>query len=364
MVASLVFLTPLGILAALAGAIPLAGLALAARREQQARRLLRLDPPPRTGNLRRAAALVAVPVLLGCAATQPALRSTKRAHVRTDVQAFFVLDISRSMLASQSPGSPTRLARAKQDALELRDAIPQVPAGVATITDRVIPDLFPNPGRNVFAQTLDQAVQIEVPPPISSNVLATSLDAIGSLGTQNFFDRTARRRVAVILTDGESVGIDNESVAHALETAPGVKLVFVHVWAPNEKVYDSGVAEQGYHTNPESGPALSELASAAGGHSFGEGSLGSAARALQADVGTGRTIVQGRTERTRTLAPYVALLALLPLLLVLPRIGRGLGSAVRVFGAGELQQVIAWKRHRSNYPRPRARVPAASEQGT
>ncbi len=51
--------------------------------------------------------------------------------------------------------------------------------------------------------------------------------------------------------------------------------------------------------------------------------------------------MQGHTERTRTLAPYVALLALLPLLLVLPRIHRGLGAALRLFGETELTQVKA-----------------------
>ena len=333
MVASLVFLTPLGGLVMLALAIPLAGLALAAQRERQARELLRLEPPPRVSNARRAAALVAVPVLLGLAATQPALRSTKSAHVRTDAQAFFVLDISRSMLASHAPGSPTRLARAKQDALLLRDAIPQVPAGIATLTDRVIPNLFSNPDRNVFAQTLARAVMIGEPPPLSSNVLATSLGALGALGTQNFFDRSARRRVAVVLTDGEGVAFDPAAVARSLANGPGVRIVLVHVWASNEGVYDSsGFAEQGYHTHPESGLAISSLAAAAGGGSFGEDSIAGAARAVRAAVGSGPTIVQGRTERTQTLAPYVALLALVPLLLVLPRVGRGLGSALRELG--------------------------------
>ena len=339
MVASLVFLTPLGGLAMLALAIPLAGLALAARREHQARELLRLEPPPPISQVRRAAALVAVPVLLGLAATQPALRSTKSAHVRTDAQAFFVLDISRSMLASNGPGSPTRFARAKQDALRLRDAIPQVPAGIATLTDRVVPDLFPNPDRNVFAQTLARAVRIEEPPPLSSNVLATSLGALGALGTQNFFDRSARRRV-VVLTDGEGCRVrSRKAVAHDLANGPGVRIVLVHVWASNEGVYDSnGFAEQGYHTHPESGLAISSLASAAGGGSFGEDSVASAARAVRAAVGSGPTIVQGRTERTQTLAPYVALLALLPLLLVLPRIGRGLGSALRRLAAEQVSK--------------------------
>jgi hypothetical protein len=78
--------------------------------------------------------------------------------------------------------------------------------------------------------------------------------------------------------------------------------------------------------------------SATGGRSFGEGAVAGAAGAIQAAVGSGPTIVQGRTERTRTLAPYVALLALLPLLLVLPRVSRGLVSALRRLAAEQVSK--------------------------
>ncbi len=260
------------------------------------------------------------------------------------------------MLASQSPGSPTRLARAKKDALAIRDAIPQVPAGIATLTDRVLPNLFPNPDRNVFAQTLDQAVTIETPPPVSSNVLATSLGGLGALGNQNFFGRSTKRRVVVVLTDGESANFDPGAVANDLG---GVRLVIVHVWSPTESVFAGNVPEQGYHIHPESVTAINSLvqATGGGGHAFGEGSIAGAAHAVQAAVGNGPTIVQGRTERTRTLAPYVALLALLPLLLVLPRVGRGLGSALRRLAAEQVS-----KQHISVGSRARRRIwPAQPE---
>ena len=358
MVGTFVFLTPAGGLAVLAVALPLAGLALAARREHRAREILGLEPPPPVSHARRAVALVAVPLLLGLAATQPALRSTQNARVRTDAQAFFVVDISRSMLASHSPSSPTRLARAKQDALTLRDAIPEVPAGIATMTDRVVPNLFPNPDRNVFLQTLGHAVGIEEPPPVSSNVLATSLDSLGSLGTQNFFDPSAKRRVVVVLTDGEGVAFDPAGVAHQLAAGPGVHLVLVHVWSANESVFDSsGTAEQGYHTHPESAQAISSLASAASGRAFAESAVGAAAQAVKEAAGSGPTRLEGRTERTRTLAPYVALLALLPLLLVLPRIRGGLGAAVRLFAETELRRAGA--RVRARLPLRESRKPAS-----
>ena len=331
MLGSLVFLTPLGALAAVACVLPLAGLALAARREAFARRLLRLPAPPPVRRLPRVAALAAVPIVLGLAATQPALRSRTTTRVRTDAQAFFVIDISRSMMASRTAKSPTRLARAKADALRIRDAIPQEPSGIATFTDRALPSLFPNSDPNVFANTLRNAIQIENPGPTTSNVLATSLDAVAALGNQNFFSPGIRRRLVVVLTDGESTGVHAQADAQALAAGPGVKLILIHVWSAAEHVFDSnGRAEEGYHVHLDSGALLSSLAQAAGGHVYGEHSIGSAARAAQAALGTGPTRVLGRTERTRTLAPYVALLALLPLLLVLRgTVRRGLSAALR-----------------------------------
>ena len=82
MLGTLVFLTPAGGLAALALVIPLAALVLVSQREQRGRKLLGLSAPPPTRQLPRVLALVAVPALLGLAATQPALRSTTKQRVR------------------------------------------------------------------------------------------------------------------------------------------------------------------------------------------------------------------------------------------------------------------------------------------
>jgi hypothetical protein len=330
--------------------IPLAGLALAVRRESGARRALRLPAPPPVQRVGRAAALVAVPVVLAIAATQPALRSRQTTRVRTDAQAFFVVDISRSMMASRSAKGPTRLERAKHDAIRIRDAIAEVPSGIATLTDRALPSLFPNADPNVFVQTMDGAVSIENPGPISSNVLATSLDAVGALGSQNFFDRAIRRRVVVLLTDGESVGVHPGQVARQLGAGPGVKLVAVHVWSPDERVYHpNGRPEEGYHPHPESTALLSSVAQAAGGRMYGENAIGSAASAVRAAVGSGPTRVLGRAERTRTLAPYVALVALLPLFWILRgSVRRGLLGSVRELVVEQAERL----NRRRGAPRP------------
>jgi hypothetical protein len=198
---------------------------------------------------------------------------------------------------------------------------------------------------------------------VNSGVLATSLGALGALGTQNFFEPTAKRRVVVVLTDGEGLTFDPGAVAHDLAKGPGIRLVVVHVWNAAEKVYKpDGSPEPAYVTRPQSNDAIASLVLAAGGAKFDEGSLGSAVSAVQAAASNGPTRVEGRTERTKTLAPYVALLALLPLLLVLPRVGRGLGAALRELAAAGLRQALEWKRHRSYYSPQRARVRAARQR--
>ena len=319
MLGSLVFLTPEAGLVALAAVVPLAALALAGRRVRQARALLRLPAPPPARILPRALLLAAVPVLLGLAAAQPALRSQTTARTRTDAEAMFVIDTSRSMMASKSPGAATRLARAKQDAIAIRDDLQQIPSGVATFTDRVLPALLPNADPAVFDNTVKHVIAIEQPPPADVNVVATNLGNLNVLATGNYFEPSARKRLVVVLTDGESRPFDAEKLAQSFARGPGIKLVLVHVWANGEQVYDGTTPEDGYHEDTTSGSTLANLAAAANGTAAGENDVAGAVKAAEAALGSGPTEVTGRTERTHTIAPYVALLALVPLLLLARR---------------------------------------------
>jgi hypothetical protein len=96
-----------------------------------------------------------------------------------------------------------------------------------------------------------------------------------------------------------------------------MKTVFVHVWSPGEAVFGpDGRPEQGYHPDAASRTALSALAEAAGGTVVGEGSTARAAALARDALGVGPTREQGLAARTRTLAPWLALAALLPLLLM------------------------------------------------
>jgi von Willebrand factor type A domain len=316
-VADLTFLTPAGAVLVLAVALPLAGLLLANRRIAAVRAILGLRAPH---GIRAGAVvlpLVAVPALLALAATQPAIRTQEGARVRTDAQVYFVFDTSRSMLASAGPQSPTRLARAKDAALKLRATIPNVPAGVATLTDRALPDLFPAADAATFDSTVRDAVGVERPPPAQTDSTVTTLRPLADVATQGFFGSDIRRPVVVLLTDGEAR--PDVSPARAL-LANHVRLVLIHLWHPGERIFDArGKPEAAYRADPNSRGVLTHLAAAVDGREFEERSADDASAAIRAAVGSGPSATRGLRPRTRPLAPYVAAAAFAPLLLVLRR---------------------------------------------
>ena len=318
MIGGLTFLSPAGGLVALAIVVPTAALLLAERRVARARDLLRLTAPRVEDWRTIVAALAAIPLLLGVAASQPAVRTQHGTRLRTDAQALFVLDISRSMSASTEPRGRSRLARAREVALRLHAGLTEVPSGVATLTDRVLPDLFPIGDAAAFASTV-QHVGIEQPPPQSIAVNATTLAPLADVATEGYYSPAARKRLLVVLTDGESQSFSAAAIARALGAGPGVSLLLVRFWAENERVFRLSGQPESYRPDPESGPALAGLAAATGGRVFAEGDLGPATAFARSALGTGPTTARGREVRTTPLAPYVAAAALVPLLFVLRR---------------------------------------------
>jgi hypothetical protein len=319
MLASLTLLTPLGALVGVAVLLPLAAIAAAARRTRAAGAALHLRPPRGGTDLTALAALVSMFILLALAATQPALSHDTAVRVRKDAQALFVLDTSRSMAAASSRSGPTRLARAKAAAVKLRASIPDVEAGVATLTDRVLPDLFPVADRASFDATVQRSVGIEEPPPRSTGVRATTFTALGGIPASGFFDSSAKRRTVVVLTDGESGPFDPGALGRSLS---GVHVVVVRIGNTGESIFGpSGRPETAYRPDPAAPAALDALATATGGgRAFGEHDLAAAAASLRSSFGTGPTAaVVARTRRETPLAPFLALVALAPLGLLIVR---------------------------------------------
>ena len=300
----LTFLSPLGALACLAAVLPVAALVLARRRAARAATAIGL-PEHRWGRT-RFVLLAAACCTFGLAAAQPVIRHDDGGDVRDDVEALFVLDVSRSMLAANGPADPTRLERARDAALELRAAIPEVRAGLAGFTDRALPYLFPTRDQRAFASTLRDAVAAESPPPQQVARVATSFDALAGLGTRGFFTPNLDRRVCVVLTDGESAPFSRPA---------GCRLVVVQLWDPAERVYRDGQPEPQYRPDDGAPAAAAKLGPVAR-----EGDLGRARELLASAVGEGQASPAAADERAVALAPYLAFVGLLLVLgLVLGR---------------------------------------------
>jgi hypothetical protein len=305
-------LTPLGGLVALAALVPAAALLAIAAHGRRLAAELGLAPAPWRAQLRTLALATLACALLALAAAQPALTRHDERTARTESQAFFVLDVSRSMRAAAAPGARTRLARARTAAARLRAAIPDVPAGLAGLTDRALPYLFPTLDAAAFAETLRVAVVPESPPPQQVAPVATSFEALAALARNGFFPQEARRRTCVVLTDGESAAFASGEVARALRRRRGCRLVLVHVWGADERVFGADARpEAQYRPDPAARATVERLAEVTGGSAFAESDLAAAAAALRAAAAVGPAEPRGTSEDVRELAPFLAGAALL-----------------------------------------------------
>src|SRR4051812_39118704 len=306
------FLTPLGALATLAALLPLAAWVVGRRHAAAVAGALGLQPSARRNTLQIAAAAGAI-ALLGLAAAQPALTHRPGTRMRTDAEALFVFDTSRSMAASTTPASPTRLDRAVAASERLRGAIADVPSGVATLTDRVLPDLLPVADVSSFDTVAGRGVAIESPPPAASDIRATTYAALGDIASGNYFRAKTTSRLVVLLTDGESNPVDTSALADALPRARGYRFIAIRFWRDGESVYKAGgKPETAYRPDPLGRVVLADVASALGGRAFEEAQLGAARSFLRHAAGSGPTTsAQSATQRRTPLAPFVAALALL-----------------------------------------------------
>jgi hypothetical protein len=282
----LTFLTPLGGLLALGAAVPLAAYLLHERRADRVRAALELDPPDRRARLWMLAVLASAPILLGAAAAQPVLESNRNVHVRTDAQVFYVVDTSDSMRASQ-PGGPTRLARAVSVAQRMRLAIPGIASGVATLTDRVLPNLFPTSSERDFTAALAETVGIDRPPPKGYSQTATTFAALDTFAGTNFFPTGVAHRLVVVLTDGETAPYFTADLRGALRPAPRTRFVIVRFWHSNERIVVGGKQDTAYRPDPGSARAVATLATVTGGRAVDENHVPAAIAAARRFLGTG-----------------------------------------------------------------------------
>lgn len=368
--ASFAFLSPLGLAVCATALVPVGTLLVVALRQRRVAALLQL-PQAGIGPVAGTAALAGGACLaLGLAAGQPALEISETRQVRSESQIVFVVDVSRSMLASEGPGTQTRLDRARSIVGRLRAAAPDVPAGLSGLTDRVLPYLFPTLDPAVFEDTLRRSVLPESPPPEQVSAVATTFDPLAALTTNGFFSRSAKRRTCVLVSDGESRSSTSDSdqglgdgagsplplgfgalgggsdglsadvsspgsalAGHALAGVRGCRLVVVRVGGSADRIYaEGGRVEAQYRPEPTASAVVEQLATAAGGRAFTENEVPAASRAVRAATAAGPLEAVGVRISTHSLAPYLAALALA---LALLSVGGRLASRSRWYPARE-----------------------------
>jgi hypothetical protein len=312
------FLTPLDAFFVLVAAAPLFALLLTERRAEHVRRILSLHGPGRRAIAPVVIALVLLPALVAVAAAQPVVVREELVSERADAQAFVLFDTSLSMRASAAPGRATRLVRAKRLAIRLQRTLSDVPIGIASMTDRSLPNLMPTTDSTLFDRAVLQSIAINEPPPSQQyKTRATTFTALVPLVESHFYSQGVQRRLLIVFTDGESSQI---SPLLKLTLHRRVAPVFVHVWEPGERIFNRGRADRRYVSDPQSAKALDDLAEIVGStHSFEESDVGQISRAARDAVGHAGTRTRIDSYARIALAPWFVLAGALPLAFLLWR---------------------------------------------
>jgi hypothetical protein len=313
------FLTPLDALFALAAAIPLAALWLTQANIRRIRGLFSLPPIARRDLRSVVGALTLLPMLVGVAAAQPVVVRHRSLGERSDAQAFFVFDTTLSMSARASRKAPSRLERAIREAEEVLPKLGDIPVGVVAMTDRALPELMPTPDQALVLRTLRLSVGINRPPPSEYyRGRVPTLQSLFPIANSNLFNPGVSHPILVVFTDGETRPLQT-GVGETLARSMPVHPLFVHVWAPNERIYGHGRLGARYVSDPGSGRVLNQFARLSKGRVFGEDALASLVQTIRADAGSTpvKTSVLGYARVP--LAPWFVLAGVVPLCFLLYR---------------------------------------------
>ena len=204
--------------------------------------------------------------------------------------------------------------------MEIRSALPEVPTGIGTFTDRPLPLLLPTSDREAFAAAVTRSLGIEQPPGLQNGATISSFDAVAPFPLDGYFAPSARKRLLVILTDAESTGFNVAGVRHSFSAKPRTSVVLVRIGRAGEHVFDAGgQPENAYIPPPATGETLRSFLEATGGRGYDERDVEGAEQAARAALGTGPTVNLGSSSARHDLAPWLVLAAAVPLGFVLRR---------------------------------------------
>jgi hypothetical protein len=316
---SLSFLTPLAALVGFGGVVVAGARVLARRRAAATAASLGLTPPGGRALVIDLGLIGLAAALVGLAAAQPVIARSEDTRGRDGAEVLVVFDVTRSMLARRAPTEPSRLDRARNVAKQLRAGLPETRFGVASLTDRVLPHLFPTLGQNAFVAVVNRAIGIERPPPDRRSRRATAFNALGDLGRTAFFQEDSAVRLAIVISDGETLPVDLEALRDRLRNGH-VTTMFVQVWRGDEAVFDDrGNRDAAYRPDRTAGRQLRRVAGALEAPVFNEGDTAALVDAVRDRVGSGTLVPQGRQLVSYQLAPHTLIAAFVPLFFVLYR---------------------------------------------
>jgi hypothetical protein len=275
-----------------------------------------LEAPPAPGGLARPAALAALGVLVALVAAQPVIRDRAAATVRSDAEVYLTFDVSRSMLAQATPESPVRLERAIERADVIRRGLPDVPIGIATLTNRMMPLLFPTGDQRGVSAVLSGSVRILQPQPARLTAArATQLGALTLAADRSYYNPEARRRALVVLTDLDTDFFSLQGTLGLLRRQR-IEPFVVRVARPGETVFGPSGKPLAYR--PASTVSVEALR-AAGWHAYEEGRSAEAIPAIRAYLGDGQLEPRGTVLSARSLVvPLAAVAGALVLGLTVP----------------------------------------------
>ena len=231
-----------------------------------------------------------------CSARPPRSPSSRRSGRRTggsDAEAIVVFDISRSMLARKGPAGATRLERARTIAKQLRAELDEVPFGVSSLTDRLLPHLFPTMSATAFTSTVDRAIQIERPPPERLRLARDRVRRAGRPRPPELLrrccantgrDRAHRRREHPVQPERAPRAARRRVACRSTSCTSGTR---------TSASTTRGRRPERYRPSPTSRAVIDRIAREIGGGVFAEGQVDAGARRRRAKLGDGPLAAAG-----------------------------------------------------------------------
>ena len=159
--------------------------------------------------------------------------------MRADAEMYLTFDVTRSMLARSTPEGAVRLDRARLLALTIHEGLLDVPTGVATLTNRMMPLLFPTADERGVSAVLARSVRIMQPRPARLTApRATQLGSLTLAADRSYYNPEARRRALVVFSDLDTDYFSLEATLKLLRDHH-IEPFVVRVAVAGESIFDA-----------------------------------------------------------------------------------------------------------------------------